>query len=374
MENRQKYLKLQNGINSISKAMLSNVYASAEGENVICSPFSFVMALAILLNAVKGDSRNEIQKAVSNNLSVQEITEALGRLQKELSSSDTICRFVSSNGVCVKAELMESMLDEFKDVVVNSFDAELFAADSDMLERINAWVSKKTDGMIPRLIDNEIPDLKVALINAVSFMAEWEEEYEPDDIYEEMDFTNFDRSVSKVTMLNSCEGEYVENSAYKGVIKNYKDGKYAFMGLLPKRKGKTFFNKALDDADFTELYNSREEKEVYTEIPEFEINRTMELTPFCNSLGINTVFTEQADFSGMTSKGPLMVDSILQKAYIKVDRAGTKAAAATVEICVAGCAMDFMNTKEVYFDRPFVYAIINRETGIPVFSGVVNKL
>lgn len=32
------------------------------------------------------------------------------------------------------------------------------------------------------------------------------------------------------------------------------------------------------------------------------------------------------------------------------------------------------SAKEVYLNRPFVYAIINRETDIPVFSGVVNQL
>ena len=44
-------------------------------------------------------------------------------------------------------------------------------------------------------------------------------------------------------------------------------------------------------------------------------------------------------------------------------------------ICVAGCAPDFDNTKSVTLDRPFVYAVINKEyDGLPVFAGVVNHL
>lgn len=365
---------VKDSITDISKAMLNNVYAEAIGENVVCSPFSFIMALAILLNAVEGDGRCEIKELISGSVSVREITEVLGRLQKELSVKDADGKFVSSNGVCIKADLMERILEEFKDVVIRNFEAELFVADSDMVVRINEWVNRKTDGMIPRLIDQANPNLKVALINAVSFMAEWEEPYELDDIYEDMEFTNCDRSVSKVTMLNSCEGEYIENDSYKGVVKNYRGGRYAFMALLPKRKGQTYFAKALADVDFVELYENRRGVDVYTQIPEFEISQNMELTAFCNSLGVKTVFTEQADFSGMTDGAQLMVDSVIQKAYIKVDRAGTKAAAATVEMCVMGCAMPFEEAKEVYFNRPFVYAIVNTETGLPVFTGVVNRL
>ena len=70
-----------------------------------------------------------------------------------------------------------------------------------------------------------------------------------------------------------------------------------------------------------------------------------------------------------------MVDSIIQKAAIKVNRAGTKAAAVSAAFVVAGCAPIFEETKDIYFERPFVYAIINTENGgLPIFTGVVNKL
>ena len=68
----------------------------------------------------------------------------------------------------------------------------------------------------------------------------------------------------------------------------------------------------------------------------------------------------------------LKVDSIIHKAHIEVDRKGTKAAAVTMAFVVAGCApsMDF---KSVCLDRPFVYAIMDTETGLPVFTGIYNQ-
>ena len=56
-----------------------------------------------------------------------------------------------------------------------------------------------------------------------------------------------------------------------------------------------------------------------------------------------------------------------------LDRKGTKAVAVTAMLAVAGCLPDF-EEKRVIFDRPFVYAIVHRVTGLPVFVGIINQL
>ena len=64
---------------------------------------------------------------------------------------------------------------------------------------------------------------------------------------------------------------------------------------------------------------------------------------------------------------------ILHKAYIEVDRRGTRASAVTLGVVVAGCApMD--DFKMVELNRPFLYAIVNKITGFPVFIGIVENL
>lgn len=88
-------------------------------------------------------------------------------------------------------------------------------------------------------------------------------------------------------------------------------------------------------------------------------------------MGIRTTFTPEADFSPLSS-AQLMVDAIIHKAHIEVDSQGTKAAAITEEVMV-GCCPNF-DAKEVYLDRPFVYANMHVETRLPVFVGVLNHV
>lgn len=358
----------------LGRKILINAYEENEGENIVCSPFSFYMLLGIALNAVRGKCQEEIKDVLTDDAEASVVTEYICKLEKNIAQEYDGGKLVSSNGICIKKDLYEGILKEFRGLMKEAFDAEIFAAGSDMVEKVNAWVNNKTNGMIPKLLDQVPADLRAVLMNAISFEAKWETIYEEDDVEEESEFTNYDGSISEVTMLHSDEEDYIEDDFYTGFVKNYKGGKYAFMALLPKKKkAKTFWKRAIEQTDFKAYYDSRSYAEVVARIPEFEIATDMELTGFCQSIGIKSIFNPDADFSGMTVQEPLMVSSVLQKAAIKVDRAGTKAAAVSAMYVVAGCAPDFDNIKYVDLDRPFVYAVVDRESGLPVFSGVVNK-
>ena len=116
-------------------------------------------------------------------------------------------------------------------------------------------------------------------------------------------------------------------------------------------------------------------KKVYTRMPEFTFNYTRELTPLFESMGISDLFRFGADFSPvLQSDRGLKVGSVLHKAFIDVNRQGTRAAAVTAMwVEEEGCAPE-VEYEEVYLDRPFVFAIIHNRTGHPVFTGIVNRL
>ena len=111
---------------------------------------------------------------------------------------------------------------------------------------------------------------------------------------------------------------------------------------------------------------------VETVMPEFKFEYARELKPLCKALGIKEVFTDKADFSP-ASREPLKVDAILHKAHVEVDRKGTKAAAVTMAGLVCAGAAVMEEAKIVCLDRPFIYAIMHKETKLPVFAGIMNK-
>ncbi len=145
------------------------------------------------------------------------------------------------------------------------------------------------------------------------------------------------------------------------------------MALLPNNDhNERIFRRSVEKIDFKGLYDSASYDQVFVNMPEFNGEFRTDLTELLKDMGINKIFSSEADFSPLSSE-VLRADSIVHKARIEVDRKGTKAAAATAMFLVAGCA-PMSNPKVVRLDRPFIYAIMHNETGLPVFTGITNQI
>lgn len=74
---------------------------------------------------------------------------------------------------------------------------------------------------------------------------------------------------------------------------------------------------------------------------------------------------------GSAERGNLYISDVLHKTFIEVGELGTKAGAVTsVEMSLTSAPLEIKN---VILNRPFVYAIIDNETNLPVFIGVMHN-
>ena len=352
--------------NKISRILMERFTREKNGENIAFSPMSIIMLLGMAADAVSGKSREEILSVVGSGMAYEEFMDTLKSLQADMSRSKSL---MSSNAVCVKENISGSIEKAYIERLKEIFDGRLFASEN-LIQDVNAWVKEKTHGMITDVMDESMEHIVACLMNAIAFESDWMEQYEESDIYED-DFHNADGKISKVQMMDSTEEIYVEDDSFTGFIKPYKDEKYALMALLPKKKGRAFMLQAIKQIDLSKMYAGAVNKTVHASMPEFNADFGKNLTELCKDLGINTVFTPEADFSPMSTEW-LMIDSIIHKAHIEVDRKGTKAAAVTTAFMVCGCLPD-MNYKSVVLNRPFLYAIMDTKTGLPVFTGIYNK-
>lgn len=144
------------------------------------------------------------------------------------------------------------------------------------------------------------------------------------------------------------------------------------MVLLPKEEAMKITAEYVERIDLVKLFESGRHEDVLIKLPEFEAEGDHEMKDLFKEQGIRTVFTDDADFSA-ASGVPLKAESVRHKVKIMLDRKGTKAVAVTAMFAVAGCLPDF-EEKRVILDRPFVYAIVHRDIGLPVFVGIINQL
>ena len=79
-----------------------------------------------------------------------------------------------------------------------------------------------------------------------------------------------------------------------------------------------------------------------------------------------------ADFSGIDGTRDLFVSDIVHEGFVDVSEEGTEAAAATgVVVGVRSMAPSRDEPLVIKADRPFAWAIVDRETGAVLFAGTV---
>ncbi len=96
------------------------------------------------------------------------------------------------------------------------------------------------------------------------------------------------------------------------------------------------------------------------------------LRPVLAALGMPLAFTADADFSGITTAQRLRIDEVVHQAYIDVNEEGTEAAAATAVVIRAMARFAAGDPPvEMIVDRPFLFAITDARSGLPLFLGRV---
>lgn len=353
---------------------------AAAGSNVLISPESVLSALAMTANGADEATLLEMEDVLCGGMDIRDFNCYMYTYNNKLTATEDVT-FHLANSIWIKDNPAEIQVKEdFLQTDKNYYNADAFLADFDdtTVKDINNWVDTNTNGMISQLLD-EIPDEAVMyLINALAFEGAWETPYEERQINENGTFTNHLGNEETVAMLGSTEAQYIAGDHVTGFVKNYEGGDYAFLALLPE-EGTTVeeYLSSMDGSSFLSLYDNRSYQDVLVQIPEFTYEYGTELSEPLTAMGMGNAFTETADFSRMadTNTGCLYINRVLHKTYIQVDRAGTKAAAVTAVEMTNECAMiEPAAPPTVYLNRPFVYAIIDTETGLPIFIGTVNTI
>ena len=339
--------------------------------NTLISPLSVLWALAMTANGAEGGTRTQMESTLG--LRTDLWNEYFLAYLAALSAADSPLK--AANSIWFTADPRFTVNQAFLQTDADFYGADLYQApfDDATLDAINEWVREKTDGMIPRILD-QIPQAAVMyLVNALAFDAEWEVPYQRQDV-SAGNFFPANGEKRLVDFLSGTEHLYLEDELATGFIKPYAGGKYAFAALLP-REGVSLedYVNSLDGAAVQKLLSGAEEVTVYTALPKFETQYDTELSNVLKSMGMELPFDEaRADFSGLgtSTAGNIYVSRVIHKTFLSVSEEGTRAAAATVVEMADGCAL-IEDYKTVTLDRPFLYMLIDTETQLPFFLGTM---
>ena len=360
-------------------AGLMQYAAAQEAENPVLSPLSAYLCLAMLMPGANENTKAEFEKILGADWDYVSALAADIAAQLEKTGGSTKLDLANSIWTDDDKAVIE---EEWLKTVKAYFGPDIYSADlpSDgALKAINKWVNDKTNGMIPKRHDeNYDKDTIMVLLNALYMKAEWAHKFDAESTYDR-EFTKADGSAVTVPFMNMYEAyeSYIKTEDAEGIMLPYDDGRLAFIALKPGSGDARGYASSLTGAKLKELIAAaKADTFVTVNMPKFSTGYSVYLTDALKAMGMTDAFDPfLADLSGAGRgvDGPLYISYVFQRVKVDVDEEGTEAAAVTEIATAEGCALPADEPIVLTFDKPFVYAIVDTETGVPLFAGVMEN-
>ncbi|MDR3556449.1 MAG: serpin family protein [Syntrophobacteraceae bacterium] len=352
--------------NNTFAAQLYRELAAKPG-NLFFSPYSVSTALGMAYAGARGQTAEQIAQALHFQMDQARLNKAFKRVSKDLltdarknGNTLNIADGLSLTGGPVAGQ--------FEATLKNDYDAELFSGG---VERINAWVRRKTEGRIDRIIDQLSPNSVCVILNAIYFKGLWSIPFSKELTRNEPFNISSTKRVTVPLMYRRYKLKMLDEKDFQAVSIPYVGNDLSMVVLLPATtEVLAALEKRMSAAklgEWLEKLDSRPVREVDLYLPRFTMETSYDLKPALMKMGMKLPFEKSADFSGVrTPKGGLWIGQIKHKGFLDVNEKGTEAAAATA-VEMRALAMRWYPRFRA--DHPFFFLIRDNRNSMILFMG-----
>jgi serpin B len=349
--------------------------------NLLFSPLSIRMAFAMVQAGARGETTDQIDRAMRYMLDQTRLHPAYNALDLELGrrnlplgpEGEDPVELYLANAFWGRLGLL--WRQSYLDLLAVNYGAETqgldFASDPETARQvINAWVEERTRGRIEDLLPSGSLSTETAavLTNAVYFKAPWDNRFSEALTVAEPFARLAGGPVSVPMMHQEARHRYGDGEDYQAVEISFRGRDLAMVFLLPRPGEYAAFAESLTPARLAEILASLYTAHVELALPRFSFISLFELKQPLRALGMDVPWTSGADLSGMVDGPRLFISKALHKTFINVNELGTEAAAATA---IAIEIVSVLPERQFAAERPFLFLIRDRVTGSILFFGQV---
>lgn len=350
-------------------------------DNLFFSPLSISVAMAMTYAGARSTTADEMAGALHFGLPPERLHTAFGWLDLELTNRGVGAqgtdgqpfRLAVSNSLWGAQQA--SFAAPFLDTLAQSYGAgikllDFIASPEPSRTRINDWVAQRTEQRIRNLLPTGSisAGTRLVLVNAVYFNAAWQRQFSAAATADAA-FTRLDGTPATVALMSQTGYfNYAEGSGYQAVELPYDGGELAMLVVLPAAGQFLAFEQLFNENKLAEIQVALSSRNVRLGLPKFKLEGGFSVKAALQTLGVSAAFGDSADFSGITAGDEAWrISDIYHKGYVDVDERGTEAAAATAVL--VGATSVPLEPVVFRADRPFLFAIVDKQTNTLVFLG-----
>ncbi|KAE8586331.1 hypothetical protein XENTR_v10021633 [Xenopus tropicalis] len=349
---------------NLYKHLVTKTQAEKEStqKNIVFSPLSILTAFSMLLLGAKSESHQQILSGLSLNqtqVPEEDMHEAFEHLLQVLNRPKSDLQVKIGNAVFVEDTL--KILDSFVQEIEHHYHAEIFPSHfknpAEAEKQINDFVNNKTEGRIQELVKDLSEATKLVVINFILFNAEWQNPFSSFFTHSRQFSVDENTTVevqmmSKTDLYQFYKDEKIPCSVLQLPYKNN-----ASMLIIVPELGKIHEVEEALSVETLKRWTSSAEKSFFELfLPKFSISSSLKLKDILTDMGMGIIFTDAADFSGISENSRLKLSKVVHKAVLNVAENGTEAAAASaVEGVLTSLMVQFV------VDKPFITLICSQE-------------
>ena len=351
--------------------LIAKLPASRDG-NIVVSPASLAGIMAALALGTDGKMQGAIHKMLALDDATGNVAADLDAVRAKVRSAAMAKEqknaiFTIANMIVIDPNARPNT------PVVDTLRAHAAVTVDDLAQpatvaRINAWAAEQTRGFIPQVLDGPQRDGGLVGINALYFKAQWAAPFDA-KLTRPRPFHAVGGGTSQVPLMaRNGSYSYREQGRFVAVDMPYRNERFGLVVATTTDAPATAAELAPAAAwlagDGFELGT------VDLALPRFTMREGADLLGPLNALGLKAGHTPTA-FAPL-AQVPLEIKKIAQQAYLKLDEEGTEAAATTT--VVAGRMAMRTKTLAVTVDKPFLFALRDRQSGLMLLSGYVGRI
>jgi serpin B len=342
--------------------------------NLVCSPYSISMALAMTRAGARGQTAAEMDKVLHFTLDPSRLHPTNAELIRANNGYGRPRDYQLSVVQSLWGDDTLTVNADFERLIHTDYGATLRRVrfnqkPDEARQQINHWVQNRTNDKIKDLLHKEDIDrmTRLVLVNAIYFKGAWQLPFHKAATREES-FTSGGRKRKAAMMHQTNSFRYAEGEGFQALELPYEGGDLSMMILLPREKdGLKNLEQALTPAQLSNWLEKLASRRVEVALPRFKVESRFNLTQELEALGMPSAFGGGADFSGISTSEQLRISKVIHQAMVNVDEEGTEAAAATAVV------MTRSGESAVAFqaDHPFLFLLRDQRTGSILFLGRV---
>ena len=362
-----------------------------EETNLLMSPLSLYLDLAMLAEGTAGNTRTEIVDALAAELNadgnfLEQYRAEMTSLLTGMNMSRGEFSMRAGQSLWFRPDI--PIRDSYIDTLSAGYLAEVYHADfakgaTVVQDELDNWVSDKTEKLIETLGIQVKPDDVFYLLQTLYFKDAWLSQFTKDN-NSEGDFIGPDGSTKTTTFMNqnmtASWGMRTEDFQAAELIT---EQGFSVRFILPNEVLDLDSILALDNV-YESLFsdhNITQSTDLWSpgwsidwSVPKFDVFGRIDLMDLLNDMGISDVMGPNADFSvaADVEPGTYNLSAAVQQVRIKVDEKGIEAAAVTV-LGVSESAIIVNDEMDMILDRPFLFTVTT-PSGLPMFISYVGDV